>query len=70
MKCTAPAVLQRDLENLLAGVIGNEAVNIIENHDTAKPLFLYVASHWRGDRAARRMRQIFLCGNDHGEAVA
>ena len=25
-------------------LIGNEAVNIIENHDTSKPLFLYVAS--------------------------
>jgi arylsulfatase A-like enzyme len=25
-------------------LIGNEAVNIIKNHDTAKPLFLYVAS--------------------------
>ena len=25
-------------------LIGNEAVNIINNHDTAKPLFLYVAS--------------------------
>ena len=25
-------------------LIGNEAVNIIDNHDTAKPLFLYVAS--------------------------
>ena len=25
-------------------LIGNEAVNIIEDHDTAKPLFLYVAS--------------------------
>ena len=25
-------------------MIGNEAVNIIKNHDTAKPLFLYVAS--------------------------
>ena len=25
-------------------LIGNEAVNIIENHSTSKPLFLYVAS--------------------------
>jgi arylsulfatase A-like enzyme len=25
-------------------LIGNEAVNIIDNHDTSKPLFLYVAS--------------------------
>ena len=25
-------------------LIGNEAVNIIQNHDTSKPLFLYVAS--------------------------
>ena len=31
-------------DGYFTNLIGNEAVNIIENHDTAKPLFLYVAS--------------------------
>jgi arylsulfatase A-like enzyme len=31
-------------EGYFTTLIGNEAVNIIKNHDTAKPLFLYVAS--------------------------
>ena len=31
-------------EGYYTTLIGNEAVNIIENHDTSKPLFLYIAS--------------------------
>jgi arylsulfatase A-like enzyme len=31
-------------DNYYTTLIGNEAVNIIKNHDTSKPLFLYVAS--------------------------